>query len=114
MRVSHAFVTWGEGGGHSEKFVHVWSMLTIHNSYTDCSHAHILSRDPCLWIGILGISVENCDCRLLRPTYGTHGGSPPPADMFGITTQNNWSKMRSSYTIVNVLNVRDPIRGTSI
>ena len=53
---------------------------------------------------MFGISVEDYDCRLLRPAYGTHDGSPPSADMFGITTHKNWSKMRSSYTIVNVVN----------
>ena len=46
------------------------------------------TRDLCSWIGIFGISVENYDCRLLRPTYGTHDDSPPSADMFGITTHS--------------------------
>ena len=62
------------------------------------------TRDKWLWLGIFGISVEDYDCRLLRPTYRTHDGSPPSADMFGITSQKIWSKMTSSYTIVNVLN----------
>ena len=32
----------------------------------------IRTRDKWLWLGIFGISVEDYDCRLLRPTYGTH------------------------------------------
>ena len=63
-----------------------------------------ITRDKWLWLGIFGISVEDYDCRLLRPTYRTHDGSPPSADMFGITSQKIWSKMTSSYTSVNVLN----------
>ena len=48
--------------------------------------------------------VENYDCGLLQPLYGTHGGAPPSPDMFGVTMQKNWSKMRSSHMICNVLN----------
>ena len=48
--------------------------------------------------------VENYDCGLLQPLYGTHGGAPPSPDMFGVTMQKLWSKMRSSHMICNVLN----------
>ena len=48
--------------------------------------------------------MENYDCGLLQPLYGTHGGAPPSPDMFGVTMQKNWSKMRSSHMICNVLN----------
>ena len=48
--------------------------------------------------------MENYDCGLLQPLYGTHGGAPPSPDMFGVTIQKIWSKMRSSHMICNVLN----------